>query len=337
MYKIAYLIPYFGKLPKGFDTWLLSCRLNETIDWIILTDDKSVYDYPSNVKVHYCSFEQIKNRIQSHFDFKVNINRPWRLCDFRPAYGEIFKKELEDYDFWGHCDLDLIWGDIRKFISDDILSTYDKIGFQGHSTLYRNNENNNSLYKTIVPNHETYIDVFSGEEGKCFDETGISAIYEYLGIPYYKKTNFAHLDMFTTSFFLGHLPIEEDYKNKHQIFIWKDGKLFREYLYQNKVYKEEYMYLHFFCRPITYKVTNFDNRTKIVIYPDVVKNFDFEIDNKFIRKHGSCTALHFYSKVFYERRKKLTPKKIMKAIKTKIIRSIKRSNSKKASRSQKTK
>ena len=48
MKSIAYLVPYFGKLPAGFKMWLLSCAANETIDWILLTDDRTEYNYPNN-------------------------------------------------------------------------------------------------------------------------------------------------------------------------------------------------------------------------------------------------------------------------------------------------
>ena len=53
MYSIAYVVPFFGKFPKGFQFWLLSCKCNPSIDWLIFTDDKTPYDYPENVKVTY--------------------------------------------------------------------------------------------------------------------------------------------------------------------------------------------------------------------------------------------------------------------------------------------
>ena len=45
------------------------------------------------------------------------VNSPYKLCDYKPVYGLIFDEDLQDYDFWGHCDVDLIFGDIRKFIN----------------------------------------------------------------------------------------------------------------------------------------------------------------------------------------------------------------------------
>ena len=138
MYSIAYVVPYFGKFPKGFQFWLLSCKCNPSIDWLIFTDDKTPYDYPENVKVTYWSFDQMKKKVQAVYDFPVLLERPYKLCDFKPAYGEIFADELKGYDFWGHCDIDLVWGNIRKFYTDDVLNQYEKVGFNGHSNLYKN-------------------------------------------------------------------------------------------------------------------------------------------------------------------------------------------------------
>ena len=109
-YSIAYIIPYFGRLRSDIELWLLSVKYNPTIDWILYTDDRTEYSYPPNVKVKYTTFEAIQCRIQSLFDFEVTLNTPYKLCDYKVAYGEAFADDLKDYDFWGYCDMDLMWG-----------------------------------------------------------------------------------------------------------------------------------------------------------------------------------------------------------------------------------
>lgn len=125
--SICLVVLYFGKLPNYFDLWLTSCKYNKTINFLLFTDDKTKYDYPNNVEVIYTTFEGIRNQIQSKFDFKISLERPYKLCDFKPAYGYIFNEYLKEYDFWGHCDLDVVFGNLRKYLPEKILLNYDKI------------------------------------------------------------------------------------------------------------------------------------------------------------------------------------------------------------------
>ena len=71
MKTICYIIPYFGKLPKNFALYLLGCAQNPTIDWKILTDDRTPYEFPTNVHVKYCNYEEVKQRIKAWFDFET--------------------------------------------------------------------------------------------------------------------------------------------------------------------------------------------------------------------------------------------------------------------------
>lgn len=323
--SICYVIPYFGKLPAGFNMWLLSCSTNSTIDWILYTDDHTAYHYPKNVKVHYCSYEDIKNKIQKCYDFEVSIDRPWKLCEFKPAYGEIFADDLTGYDFWGHCDMDLIWGDIRKFITEDILAKYDKIGFQGHSILYRNIPEVNRRYRTQIDGIIDYKEAFTSHDGRFFDEVVMVDLYKALNIPQYTETNFAHLDRFTTSFYLLYLPEKDGYKNNRQVFSWENGKIIRNYLDGTSVKREEYMYIHLFSRPISFKAKEYLKDNIYVVYPDVVKELGKDkLDYKFIKKHGTCSKLEFYAKVAYFNRKKITLKKVIYNLKKKASLATKR-------------
>lgn len=319
MKKIAYIVPYFGKFPKNFQYWLLSCSCNPTIDWLIFTDDHTKYNYPSNVKVTYCSFDDMKKRIQNLYDFPVCLERPYKLCDFRPAYGEIFEQELKKYDFWGHCDLDLVWGDIRKFITDDILDKFDKIGNQGHSTLYKNNVEVNTRYHKIIKdeyNEVGYKEVFSIDKSFCFDEVAMERLYNKLNIEYYKEVNFAHLKKYDYGFFLDLLPSTEDYKNKYQVFTWKRGQLIRHYLDKNNDIKtEEYMYLHYWCRPTTFDIKEYDSDKQYLIYADKTTDKYYDITADLIRKKSKRNKIRYYAKSIWFNRRKLTLERILFNIK----------------------
>ena len=130
MKKIVFIVPYFGKFNNYFQLYLDSCGKNKKIDWLIYTDDKTKYNFPDNVKVKYISFKEIKEKIQHKFPYKVSLERAYKLCDFRPLYGYIFEEDIQDYDYWGHCDTDMIWGNIEKLLFPILnKKKYDKCIF----------------------------------------------------------------------------------------------------------------------------------------------------------------------------------------------------------------
>ena len=170
IYKtINIIIPYFGKFPNYFQLFLNSCVCNRTIVWTIITDNTESYMYPSNVKKVHMSFEDVQQLIRSKFDFELAINSVHKLCEFKPAYGFIFDDFVKGYDFWGYGDLDLIYGDIRSFLSEKILS-YDKIFTLGHFSLIKNTYEINRLFMKPLEETKLYRIAFSSDDNYNFDE-----------------------------------------------------------------------------------------------------------------------------------------------------------------------
>jgi hypothetical protein len=81
---------------------------------------------------------------------KLDLITGHKLCDFKPFFGLAFKDLLSEYDFWGFCDVDMIFGDLSKLLTSnffhqtDVFSAHDK-QIVGHFTLIRNNERLNHL------------------------------------------------------------------------------------------------------------------------------------------------------------------------------------------------
>lgn len=171
-HSIIIIIPYFGKLPWYFDYFVHSCRFNPDIHFLIITDDHS-YDnqLPSNIHLVHETFEELKVTIAKKLRLPVAIPNTYKLCDFKPAYGLIFSEYISGYDFWGMGDIDVIYGNIRNFLTGDILDNYDVITVRhdflvGYFTLYRNCPEINELFRLS----RDYIKVFTSEEHYCFDE-----------------------------------------------------------------------------------------------------------------------------------------------------------------------
>ena len=93
MNKCCFIIPYFGKLPKTFPIFLKSCAKNPEFNWLIFTNDDTAFDYPLNVSVVHMTLDELSSLADKKLGFKVALDKAYKLCDFKPAYGFIF----EDY------------------------------------------------------------------------------------------------------------------------------------------------------------------------------------------------------------------------------------------------
>lgn len=263
MKRIAFVVVWMGKLPDYFQAWLNSCKNNTTIDFYVFTDALEKKEVLSNVHIIPMKFEEVKEKIQSIFDFPICLDRPYKLCDYKPTYGEAFEDYLNSYDFWGYCDMDLIWGNIRSFITDEVLEKNDRIFTRGHCSLFRNNKEVNSFYRTLdARGHLDFQKVYQSKEIWCFDEWGehcgggISVIFKENGIFTYDEPVMADIRVGCGSFYVNRRP--------------ELGKI-RFFSYEAGVLKgisrvsTEFLYCHFQKRKVT--IPGKLNEDKFVFVP----------------------------------------------------------------------
>ena len=142
MKSIVLLFPYFGTLPPQYGMWRASALRNSGIDFIFFTDC-DVESAP-NIIVYKMQFADFRPMMAKAFDFPIVLDRPYKICDYRPAFAYALLEYVKDYDFWGWGDLDVVYGDIRHFVTDEVLSRHKMISGFGHFTLYHNDEYTNS-------------------------------------------------------------------------------------------------------------------------------------------------------------------------------------------------
>ena len=157
MKRILVLFPHFGMLPPQYKMWRASARYNSDIDFLFFTDC-DVKPAP-NIIVHKIAFADFKQLVQSKFDY-------------RPAFAYILSKYIKNYDFWGWGDLDVVYGNIRHFITDEVLSHYKMISGFGHFTLYHNDEYTNTFFMKQVDGYVDYKEVFTNQSSAYYDEYG---------------------------------------------------------------------------------------------------------------------------------------------------------------------
>ncbi|WP_167629009.1 DUF6625 family protein [Listeria valentina] len=278
MKKIVIIVPYFGTLPENFEVFVKSCGRNENIDFLFISDNDLQIDY-ENIRFWKMTFQEFRSLIQQSFDFPIVLESPYKLCDYKPTYGKALQDQIKEYDFWGYCDVDLIFGRIDHFVTEDILDQFDQIYHYGHFTLYRNNELNNARF--MSDKGLSYKKVFTSNRIYFFDEKIMPEKFDLLKLPRYEAKDFIDIDPWK---FRMIDVCEEDatnYKAKTTLFEWENGHLFKcVYHAETKsIIKTEYLYIHFQKR----KMTDHTQGTN-----------HFLITNKgLVPSHGDVQAAHF--------------------------------------------
>lgn len=186
--SILLIVVYLGRNPEWLSSYLRSCELNPSIDWLIMTDWKTIPKTPSNVRIKKITKGYIEKLIEKKTGTSVMISDPRKLCDFKPLYGKLFEKYLKGHDFWGFTDLDVIYGNIRKFIKNDMLQCYDvitscKYYCTGHFTIMRNNE----MMKNIFSENRYWKKMIGNTLYTGFDEAGLTEIMNRRKIKWYHE------------------------------------------------------------------------------------------------------------------------------------------------------
>ena len=172
--KIAVLVVYFGHWPEYFRLFLKSCAQNPCIDFIFITDCGQLPAdmRPPNCRLYPMTLGALNRQASERLGYRIDVARPYKLCDLRPVYGLIFEDLLNGYDFWGWCDLDIVFGDIRKFAHDEVLEACDVFScneyyVSGCFTLVRNTH----LVETLVTDSRDFRMIAKdGNRNYCFDE-----------------------------------------------------------------------------------------------------------------------------------------------------------------------
>ena len=171
--RIALVACYLGPLPRYFRYFCDSAALNADVDFLVFSDQDPPTWLPGNVSLIPFSLQQFNELASAKLGMDIRITHPYKLCDFKPAYGVIFEDNLASHDFWGMCDLDVIWGRIRHFVTEEVLNNCDVIAAKhthtpGHFTLFRNRGMARDLFRQTEDYRTVFADV---QRTYCYDET----------------------------------------------------------------------------------------------------------------------------------------------------------------------
>lgn len=131
------ICPYFGVLPSWYEHWERNTERMREHGYDFLFDQDE---------------DDFRQRVREILEIEPPpMTGTGRIWNFRPAFGLLYAKEIEGFDFWGHTDFDCVYGRVERWYTDEYLSDLDITSnhvdyISGPWTLYRNSPVINSLF-----------------------------------------------------------------------------------------------------------------------------------------------------------------------------------------------
>ena len=159
---------------------MASCSANPSINWLIHSDCNTDIRRPPNVRLVNISWKHYQERISDTLGLRYSPITPLSICDLRPAFGRIYETEIRNFDYFGWGDIDVIYGDIRNFYDEAVLSTNaisaDPNICSGHLMLLKNEEWLRDAFR-LIPGWRSKLErPEPGEWRDCLDEAHLSGI-----------------------------------------------------------------------------------------------------------------------------------------------------------------
>jgi hypothetical protein len=248
--RMRFLIPYFGKWPFWMPFFLESCRRNHNIDWLFFSDCGKPDHLPDNVVVESIAYKDYCALVQRRLGIDFQPENPYKLCDIKPAYGFIHEDLLRGYDFWAFGDIDVIYGKLRDFFTEDLLRAHDLISnharrISGHLCLIRNIPRMRELFMRI-PNWKAR---FSDGRHQALDEGAFShlfiwrknfpdPLFKFVGLFNSLRRKSEFKEAFSTP--SARIDWTDGSRNFPERWFWREGCLTND-----KDGKREFPYFHF--------------------------------------------------------------------------------------------
>jgi len=248
--QICFLIPYFGTWPFWFPFFLESCRANPDINWVFYTDCEVPENLPPNVRIVGLSFATYCELVSDALKIDFHPTSPYKLCDLKPALGYVHQRDLAGFEFWAFSDIDLIYGNLRKYFTAERLSGHDLFSthirrIAGHCCILRNTKFINEAFMQIG----AWRELLSSPAHQWFDESAFSRLFirhknwpkrlnDFIK-PWNRWTRcIENIEAFSTPY--ARIPWIDGTYDFPTIWYWDNGKLTN-----NKDNAREFPYFHF--------------------------------------------------------------------------------------------
>jgi len=312
--KIGMVYCYIGKWPGYLRLFLESCKYNPSVDFLIFTDCGEPGEHSENVKIIPFTLVEFNTLASLKLGMGIEVKNPYKLCDFKPCYGVIFEDYIQKYEYWGYGDIDVVFGNIRKFITEYMLNNYDIITsgkefLCGHFTLMRHSLKTNRLFENSID----YKKALQSDEYCSFDEchswkieAGMATIIDLRKGAYIfdctteiesmthvvqRLYNKGDLTIHFKNLFRDGSDIRVDYSLYTFNYKWDKGRL------TDVENGEEFLYVHLFGLKRN-EAYNTISRWKVIPDSFIITKHELSEHTLFSREDQRKISLHYCKKYF---------------------------------------
>jgi hypothetical protein len=172
------IMPYFGRWPEWINLFVESCKWNPTVRWRFFTDCGEPENKAANVDYVHLSFTDYKAHVRDRLAISFDPREPYKTIDLRPCLGYIHERDIAGYRFYGYGDIDVVFGNIGRFYTDELLRRCNVISthperLAGHFAVLRNTRSIRHAFERI-PN---YRGLLERPDWVCMDEEHFTRVF----------------------------------------------------------------------------------------------------------------------------------------------------------------
>ena len=113
---LAVLTVYFGPLPPWLPLTLHSMAANPRVSFAVVGDAPPPARVPPNVRFVTTPYAEMQSRLGALVGRTVAYTDTYKANDIKPLLAELYPALVRGYEWWAWADLDVIFGDVLKFI-----------------------------------------------------------------------------------------------------------------------------------------------------------------------------------------------------------------------------
>jgi hypothetical protein len=107
---------FFGPLPPWLPITLHSMAANDRVDFIVVGDAPPPSVLPPNVRFETIAYTAMQARLTQLTGRSVVYTNTYKANDIKPLLPALYPEAIRGYEWWGWADLDVIFGDLLKFV-----------------------------------------------------------------------------------------------------------------------------------------------------------------------------------------------------------------------------